>query len=328
MDFLKQVINKAKEKPKKTIVLPEGFDKRIPECASMAVKEDLANIIILGKPDEVKTLAGNNDISKVEIIDHLNSDKFQYYVNQFYELRKDKGMTLEKAEQTLKNPLYFAAMMVKNNDADGMVAGAANSTADTLRCCLQTVKTAKGVKILSTATVMVSPNKNFGTNGITIFSDTALHENPNAEELSQIAISSADFYKTLTGAEPKVAMLSYSTKGSATSEYIKKVADAVEIIKQKEPNLLVDGELQFDTAINSEVAKLKAPNSILKGEANVLIFPNLDSANIGCKIAEHFGNCELYGPVSQGLARPINDLSRACNASGILGMVAMTILQA
>jgi phosphate acetyltransferase len=237
-------------------------------------------------------------------------------------------MTIDTARETLKNPLYYGAMMVKCGDVDGMVAGAANSTADTLRCCLQIIKTAPGIKLFSTCTVMVIPNPSFGSNGVVIFTDTSMYENPTADELSQIALSAASFFKTLTGDEPRVAMLSHSTKGSVKSIYTEKVISATKLVQEKYPDLIIDGELQFDAAVVPSISQLKAPGSKIAGQANVLVFPDLASANIGCKIAERFGNAELYGPVSQGLARPINDLSRGCSVRDIVGMVAITALQA
>lgn len=327
MGFLEDVIKRAKSDIK-SIVLPEGFDNRIVEAASIASKEGFVNITLLGSRNQIKELAGDCDISKVNIIDYLESDKFEEYASMFYELRKEKGMSLEKARETLRDPLYFGAMMVKAGDVDGMVAGSCASTAVTLRCALQTVKTAPGCKSFSTCTILCLKDQGQNKNKVVIFSDTAMYENPTAEELSEIAVSAGKFYKVLTGDEAKIAMLSYSTYGSVKTEQTLKIVEATNLAREKAPELIVDGEMQFDAAVVAAIGNQKAPGNRLNGEANVFIFPELNSANIGCKIAERFANAELYGPVSQGLAKPINDLSRGCSATDIVGMIAITAIQA
>ena len=328
MNFFDKIVDRA-VKNKKTIVLPEGFDRRIIEAASMIGKLGFANICILGNFFEIKKSAGNLDISAAKIIDHLKDNcRFDLYSNMFYEMRKSKGVTKEQVREIMKNPLYFGAMMVKSKDVDGMVAGASNSTADTLRCALQTVKTAPETKFFSTCTVLVMPDKNFGDEGVCIFTDTAMYETPTPDELAQIGISAAKFIKALNNSEPKVAFLSYSTNGSAKSGSTKKVIDAIKIAKKIDADIIMDGEIQFDAAVIPAIAKTKFPRCKVPGNANVFVFPDLNSANIGCKIAERFGKAELYGPVSQGLASPINDLSRGCTPKDIAGMVAITAVQA
>ncbi|MCP4482827.1 MAG: phosphotransacetylase [bacterium] len=330
MSFLEDIVAKAKQESK-TIVLPEGFDSRIPEAAALVSKSCCAKIVILGKKIDIEKVAPQIDVASLEnviCLDYLNSPNFSKYVQKFYEMRKAKGMTIEKAEDILKNPLYYGAMMVKEGEVDGMVAGAANSSGDTIKCSLLTVKMAPDVERMSTCTILVLPNQKFGENGLLIFSDTAMYEIPNREEMCQIALSSANFFEMLTGSKAKVGMLSYSTKGSAKSDSVTKVIEATELAQQKNPELLIDGELQFDSAISPAVANLKAKSSDLHGEANVLIFPDLNSANIACKVAENLVPAELYGPVSQGLAKPINDVSRAASASDIMGIIAITVIQA
>ncbi len=328
MNFFEKIIDRA-AKNKKKIVLPEGFDRRILEAASIIGNLGFADIYILGNIADIEKSAGNLDISKAKIIDHLkDSCRFDQYSNIFYEMRKSKGITQDQAREVMKNPLYFGAIMVKCKDVDGMVAGAANSTADTLRCALQTVKTAPETQFFSTCAVLVMPDKNWGDDGVCIFTDTAMYENPTPHELAQIGISAAKFIKVLNNSEPKVAFLSYSTNGSANSLATQKIIDAVKIAKEIAPDIIIDGELQFDAAVLPEIAKLKFPQSKILGNANVFVFPDLNSANIGCKIAERFGNAELYGPVSQGLANPINDLSRGCSPKDIAGMAAITAIQA
>ncbi len=325
-------INSIKEKAKtsmKTIVLPEATDRRIIIATSKILSEGFANIVLLGNKELIQNIAKENsvDISKAIIIDPENSDKYEYYVENLFEIRKNKGMDLETAKKLIKDPVYYGTMMVKMNDADGLVSGAIHSTSDTLRPALQILKTAPNTKLVSAFFLMVLPNTNYGEDGIFVFSDCGLNENPNAEELSEIAISSADSFRMLVNKEPKVAMLSYSTYGSANSEMVKKVADATELTKQKMPSLLIDGELQFDAAVVPEVAETKAKNSVLHGKANTLIFPDLNSGNIGYKITQRLANAEAYGPLCQGIAKPVNDLSRGCSSDDIVGVVAITAVQ-
>ena len=329
MSFIDNIKNKAK-KNIKTIILTESEDKRVLKAAEKVKKEGFANIILIGNEEKANTLAKENgiDISDIKIIDPVKSEKYDEYVNAFYELRKAKGMTIEKAKEILKDNMYFGTMMVKQGDADGVVSGACHSTANTLRPALQILKTAPGTKLVSAFFLMVVPDCKYGENGIFVFGDSGLVENPNPEELSEIAISSSKSFKQLTGKEPKVAMLSYSTHGSAHSELTEKVIDATKLLKEKMPDLICDGELQLDAAIIPEIAASKAPDSTVKGEANTLIFPNLDAGNIGYKLVQRLGKAEAYGPLCQGIAKPVNDLSRGCNSDDIVGVVAITAVQA
>ena len=329
MDFIQAIKEKAK-KDIKTIILPESEDLRVLEGASKVLKEGYAKIILIGNEEEVKQRASQNniDLTGATIIDPKTSDKYEEYVNQFYELRKAKGMTLEKAKETILEPIYFGMMMVKQGDSDGLVSGACHSTANTLRPALQILKTAPGTKLVSAFFAMVVPNCEYGENGVFIFGDSGLVENPTAEELSEIAISSSKSFHQLTGKEAKVAMLSYSTYGSAHSELTEKVVEATKLLKEKEPNLICDGELQLDAAIVPEIAASKAPGSPVAGKANTLIFPNLDAGNIGYKLVQRLAKAEAYGPLCQGIAKPVNDLSRGCNSDDIAGVVAITCVQA
>lgn len=327
MKFLEQIAKRASES-KKTIILPESTDRRVLEAASILEKRKIANMILIGNADEIKKLAGDLDLSGVEMVDPLKSDKFEDFARTFYEMRKEKGVTEEIARETMKNPQYFGVMMVKKNYADGMVSGAINTTANTLRPALQILKTAPGTKLVSAFFVMSVPDCEYGLDGTFIFADSGLVENPDAEQLSEIAIESAKTFRLLTLEEPKVAMLSYSTYGSAKSELTEKVVQAVKLAKQKAPNLILDGELQVDAAIVKSVSRSKAPGNVIDGEANVLIFPDLNSGNIAYKLTQRLAKAEAYGPVTQGLAKPVNDLSRGCSAEDIVGVVAITAVQA
>ena len=329
MSFIDKIKEKAK-KDIKTIVLPESEDVRVLEGASKVIKEGFANIILIGNEAEVTERAKNNniDIAGIKIINPKTSNKYEEYANSFYELRKAKGMTLEKAKETLLEPICFGMMMVKQGDSDGLVSGACHSTANTLRPALQILKTAPNTKLVSAFFAMVVPNCEYGENGVFIFGDSGLVENPTAEELSEIAISSSKSFHQLTGAEPKVAMLSYSTYGSAHSELTEKVIEATKLLKEKAPNLICDGELQLDAAIVPEVASSKAPGSPVEGKANTLIFPDLNAGNIGYKLVQRLAKAEAYGPLCQGIAKPVNDLSRGCSSDDIAGVVAITCVQA
>lgn len=329
MSFIDEIKNRAK-KDIKTIVLPEASDLRIIEATANVLKEGFANIVLIGNEEEINKLAKDNnfDILKAKIINPKNSDKYDTYVEKFYELRKEKGLTLEKAKELLLDSVYFGMMMVKMEDADGLVSGAIHSSSDTLRPALQILKTAPGTKLVSAFFLMVVPNCEYGENGTFIFGDSGLNENPDSDKLSEIAISSAKSFKQLTGETAKVAMLSYSTMGSAHSELTEKVVEATKLVKQKCPDLFVDGELQLDAAIIPEVAKSKAPESKVAGNANVLIFPDLNAGNIGYKLVQRLAKAEAYGPLCQGIAKPVNDLSRGCSAKDILGVVAITCIQA
>lgn len=330
MTFIDTMKEKAR-KDIKNIVLPEADDVRVLKATEMVLNEGFANIILIGDTDEIKNLAQENDIKidGVQIINPLTSTKLRKYSDDLYELRKAKGMTIEQAQELLKtNSRYFATMMVKSGDADGFVSGANHPTSDTLRPALQILKTAPNTKLVSAFFVMVVPECDYGENGIFVFADCGLNEYPDAEALSEIAISSAESFKELVGKEPKVAMLSYSTMGSAHSPLTEKVVEATKLLKSKKPNLICDGEIQLDAAILPEIAERKAPNSPLKGKSNILIFPDLDAGNIGYKLTQRFGKAEAYGPLCQGISKAVNDLSRGCSSSDIAGVVAITAVQA
>ncbi len=329
MSFIDEIKNRAKQEIK-TIVLPEATDIRILKAAQIVEKERYAKVILIGDEEEVsKKIKENNiELKETKIIDPLKSEKTEDYANQLYELRKAKGMTLEQAQKIILDPIYFGMMMVKLDDADGLVSGAAHSTADTLRPALQILKTAPGTKLVSAFFIMVVPNCEYGANGTFIFADSGLNEEPDSEKLSEIAISSSKSFKQLVGEEPKVAMLSYSTYGSAHSASTEKVIEATRLVKEKAPDLIVDGELQLDAAIVPEVAEFKAKGSPLKGEANVLIFPDLGAGNIGYKLTQRLAKAEAYGPLCQGIAKPVNDLSRGCNELDVAGVIAITAVQA
>lgn len=329
MSFIEELKNKAK-KNIKTIILTESEDKRVLKAAEQVTKEGFAKILLIGNVDEANKLAKENniDISGIEIIDPETSEKFEAYAEAFYELRKAKGITIDDARKILKDNMYFGTMMVKMGDADGLVSGACHSTANTLRPALQILKTAPGTKLVSAFFLMVVPDCKHGENGIFVFGDSGLVENPSSDELSEIAISSSKSFKQLTGKESKVALLSYSTYGSAHSELTEKVVEATKLLKEKAPDLICDGELQLDAAIIPEVAESKAPGSPVKGEANTLIFPDLNAGNIGYKLVQRLAKAEAYGPLCQGIARPVNDLSRGCSSDDIVGVVAITAVQA
>ena len=329
MSFIEQIKQRAK-KEIKTIVLPEATDVRILEAAQIVKKEGYAKVILIGNEEEVRKLANEKkiELGKTEIIDPSKSEETERYAKELYELRKAKGMTEEQANQLVLEPVYYGMMMVKLDEADGLVSGAAHSTSDTLRPALQILKTAPGTKLVSAFFVMVVPNCEYGANGTFIFADSGLNEEPDSEKLSEIAISSSKSFEQLVGKEPKVAMLSYSTYGSAHSASTEKIIEATKLVKEKEPKLLVDGELQLDAAIVPEVAEFKAKGSPLKGEANVLVFPDLGAGNIGYKLVQRLAKAEAYGPLCQGIAKPVNDLSRGCSSEDVAGVVAITAVQA
>jgi len=312
----------------KTIVLPESQDIRTIKAAAEVVRRKIANVVLLGREGDIQTLAGGLDLEGVRIIDSQSADNFSAFAEAYYEMRKSKGVTREEAESTMRDPLHYGTMMVKTGMADGMVAGAVNATANVLRPALRILRTAPGIKIVSSFMLMDVPDCAFGNNGVLVFADCAMVENPNADELSEIAIQAAKSYKSLVGGEPIVAMLSYSTYGSAKSEHTQKVIDATALAKQKAPDLIIDGELQLDAAIVESVGRSKAPGSKVAGAANVLVFPDLNSANIGYKLVQRFAKAEAYGPICQGIAKPTNDLSRGCSAEDIVGAVAITAVQA
>ena len=331
MNFIENIKNRAKQEIK-TIVLPEAEDLRTLKATQIALKEKYANIVLVGNEEIIKQKAQENNVNieGATIINPQTSENYEKYAQLLYELRKNKGMTIERAKELVLNPVYFGMLMVKDEEtkADGLVSGAVHSTADTLRPALQILKTAPDTKLVSAFFVMVVPDCEYGENGTFIFGDAGLNENPNPDQLSEIAISSSKSFAQLVQKEPKVAMLSYSSHGSAHSELTEKVIEATKLLKEKEPNLIADGELQLDAAIIPEVAASKAPTSPLKGEANVLIFPNLDAGNIGYKLVQRLGKAEAYGPLCQGIAKPVNDLSRGCSAEDIAGVIAITAVQA
>ena len=327
------VLDSIKEKAKadvKHILLPEGSEERTVQAARIITDEKIAKVTLLGDEEEIKKVAEkfNVCLCGIDIINPLTDPDFEHYANGFYELRKAKGMTPEKARETTKNTLFYACMMIKEGKADGMVSGAINTTGNTLRPGLQIIKMAKGINTISSCFIMEIPNKEYGDNGLMLFGDCAININPNPDELASIAIATANTAKTLLGMDPKVAMLSFSTKGSAKHENVDKVTAALAKVKELAPDLDVDGELQADAAMVPKVAALKAPGSKVAGHANVLIFPDLQAGNIGYKLVQRLAGAEAVGPVSQGFAKPINDLSRGCSIADIVSVVAITAVQA
>ncbi len=329
MDLLEEIREKAKKNPKR-IVLPEGEEERTIKAAAEILKEGIAEIILLGEEIKIKDKAQSLkvDIGKTRIIEPEKSEQLEDYADTYYELRKEKGISKDEALSIMKGPLFYGAMMVKKGEADGSVSGAIHTTAETIRPALQIIKTAPGVKKVSSSFLMILKNKEFGENGALIFADCAILPNPNEEELADIAMASAKTAKDLMGCEPRVAMLSFSTKGSAKHKLVDKVVKATEIVKEKAPGLFVDGELQADAALIPEVASQKALKSPIAGKANVLIFPDLNSSNIGYKLVQRLAGTQAIGPILQGLARPVNDLSRGCSVEDIINLVAITSLQA
>ena len=319
-EFLNRMKALAKA-DKKTIVLPEGEDPRTIEAARSIVAEDLANLVILGNPAEIS-------VEGVCVIDPATSDKRQAYADALYELRRAKGMTPEQAYEQVADATYFGTMMIKMGDADGLVSGACHSTANTLRPALQILKTAPGTKLVSSFFIMCTPATEYGEGGTLLFADCGLNIAPDADQLSEIAISSAATWKSLMSDEPVIAMLSYSTMGSAGGDTAEKVQEATRLAKEKAPELALDGDLQLDAALEASVGLLKAPESKVPGNANILVFPDLAAGNIGYKLVQRFAKAEAYGPVLQGIAKPVNDLSRGCSAEDIVGVVAITAVQA
>lgn len=329
MNFIEKIKEKASNDIK-TIVLPEAEDVRVLKAAEIINKEKFANVVLIGNEEDVSKLVEENNINlgDTAIINPVKSEKLEEYANTLYDLRKAKGMTPEQAKELILNPVYYGMMMVKLEEADGLVSGAIHSTAETLRPALQIIKTKPGTKLVSAFVAIDVPNCEFGENGLFFFGDCGLNQNPNSEELAQIALSTAKSFEELVGEKAKVAMLSYSTKGSAKAEEVTKVQEATKLAKQLVPELMLDGELQLDAAIVHEVGKSKAPESTVAGQANVLIFPNLEAGNIGYKLVERLAKAEAYGPICQGIAKPVNDLSRGCKAEDIVGAVAITAVQA
>lgn len=326
--IIEQIKERAKQN-KKTIVLPETMDRRILEATDVILKEDIADIILVGREEEILKQALGLNIEKATIIDPYTSQLTDEFVQTLYELRREKGMTVENARELLLNDyMYYACMLVKSGRADGAVSGACHSTSNTLRPALQILKTKPGVKLVSAFFLMVVPNCELGEQGTFLFADSGLEQNPDSEKLAVIAGTSAESFELLTGHKPIVAMLSHSTMGSAKHADVDKVVTATELAKKNYPQYLIDGELQLDAAIVPSVADSKAPDSQVAGRANVLVFPDLDAGNIGYKLVQRLANAEAYGPVCQGIAKPVNDLSRGCSPLDIVGVVAITAVQA
>lgn len=330
MDILEKMRQRAKENPQR-IVLPEGDEPRTLEAANQLLKEELAKIILIGNPEVINQMAkekGYEYISKAIIVDPETNENMPTYAELLYNLRKSKGMTIEEATELAKNPLYLGCLMIKNGDADGELAGARNTTGNTIRPAFQILKTKPGVSVVSGAFLMLTPATQLGENGFLVFADCAVNPCPTAEELAQIAVSTAETARILGGFNPRVAMLSFSTKGSAKHELVDKVTKATELAKELAPDLMIDGELQADAALIASVGALKAPNSKVAGKANVLVFPDLQAGNIGYKLVERFSGAQAIGPILQGIAAPVNDLSRGCSVDDIVKMVIITANQA
>jgi phosphate acetyltransferase len=330
MDFVQNIIQKAKTH-RKHIVLPEGFEERTLKAADYVLANNIAQLTIIGAPDDVTGKAESlslANIGKANIVDPKNNPKKGVYVDLMLQLRKAKGLTQANAERLIEDPLYLGTLMIKAGDADGEVAGAANATGDVLRPAFQYVKTLPGISVVSGAIFMILKNKSYGHDGIMLFADCAVHPDPTDRELAEIAVTAAKTAHAIGGFEPKVAMLSFSTKGSARHEMVDKVVRATQIAKEMEPGLAIDGEMQVDAAIVSAIGKSKAPGSAIAGYANVLVFPTLEAGNIGYKLVQRLGDAETVGPVLQGMAAPINDLSRGCSVEDIISLIAITVNQA
>ena len=329
-----ELLDRIKQNAKKLnmrIVLPEGYEERTLKAADVAMEQGLARIILIGNPDEIASHSsrlGLKNLERVQVVDPENHEKMDYYVGMMVELRKNKGMTREEASKLIRNPLYLGALMIKNGDADGEVAGAEHATGDDLRPAFQYVKTAPGISVVSGAFIMILPDKKFGEEGVLIFADGAVHPDPTDKELAEIAVATAKTARDICGFEPRIAMLSFSTKGSAKHEMVDKIVSAVKIAGEIAPDLMIDGELQADAALVEAIGQKKAPGSKIAGKANVLIFPNLESGNIAYKLVQRLAGAEAIGPILQGIASPINDLSRGCSVSDIVNMIAITSNQA
>jgi phosphate acetyltransferase len=327
MGLMDEIKRKARSSVKR-VVLPEGTEERTIKAAEIIAKEGIAEVILLGNEEEIRAKAAGLDYRGVKIVDLHKTGKLDNYAAEFYEMRKHKGITMEQAKTTMSDPMFYSCMMVKKGEADGMVAGAINPTANTLRPALQIIKTLPGISVVSSCFIMELKTNEYGHNGILMFGDCAVNPNPDENELAAIAVSTAQTGKQLTGMTPKVAMLSFSTKGSAKHELVDKVVKATEIVKKQAPDLMVDGELQADAALVEKVGQLKSPGSPVAGKANVLIFPDLQAGNIGYKLVQRLAGAEAIGPICQGFAAPVNDLSRGCSVEDIVSVVAITAVQA
>lgn len=329
MELMQKIWSSARER-NRCIVLPEGTEERTLQAANKITEENLARIVLIGNKAEIeqKSVSLNlNHIKDVEIIDPKNNPKKQVYADLLYELRKERGMTKEQAEELAENPLYLANLMIKNKDAHGAVAGAENATGDVLRPAFQIIRTRPGVSVVSGAFIMVFKDKQWGEDGVMVFADCAAHPNPNAEELAGIAVATAHTAKSIAGIEPKVALLSFSTKGSAKHEMVDKIVEATKLAQEMAPEFDIDGELQADAAIVPSIGSSKAPDSKIAGKANVLVFPTLETGNIAYKLVQRMAGAEAIGPIMQGMAAPINDLSRGCSVEDIVNLVAITANQ-
>ncbi len=330
MELIDRIKLNAK-KHYKRIVLPEGYEERNIQAADIAIAEGLAQIILIGDPEEIASHAvklGLKNLSKAKIVNPRLHDKKDHYIDMMVELRKSKGMTREEASGLIEDPLYLGVLMIKNGDADGEVSGADHATGDVLRPAFHYVKTAPGISVVSGAFLMILPDKTFGEDGVLIFADGAVHPDPTDKELAEIAVATAHTARAIAGFEPKIAMLSFSTKGSAKHELVDKVVSATKIAKEIAPDLLIDGELQGDAALVEAIGQKKAPGSKIAGHANVLIFPDLNCGNIAYKLVQRLAHAEAIGPILQGMAAPVNDLSRGCSVSDIVSMIAITANQA
>ncbi len=329
-----QLLDSIKQKAishDKTIVLPEALEERTLKAADVILSEGIARIILLGNNESIKEMAGQHGLQSIEkatIIDPVTFEEKDFYADMLYELRKHKGLTKDEALKLVEDPLYLATLLIKNGVADGEVAGAMNATGDVLRPAFQIVKTLPGISVVSGAFIMIMKEKHWGEDGILVFADCAVHPDPDAKELAEIAVMTAHTTKAIAGIEPRVAMLSFSTKGSAKHPMVDKVSEATNMARDKEPGLLIDGEMQADAAIVEAIGKKKAPDSPIAGKANVLVFPSLESGNIGYKLVQRLAGAEAVGPVLQGMAAPINDLSRGCSVEDIVNLVAITVNQA
>ncbi|MCF0243994.1 MAG: phosphate acetyltransferase [Bacteroidaceae bacterium] len=330
MGLVEQIIARAKAN-KQRIVLPEALEERTLTAADRVLADDIANLILLGNIDKIHALAdklGLKNIDKATLIDPETSEKAEEYAATLYELRKAKGVTIEKARELVKNPLYYGCMIIKMGDADGQISGALSTTGDTLRPALQIIKCSPGISCVSGAMLLITKAPQYGEDGILVVGDVAVTPMPDANQLAQIAVCTAQTAKSVAGLDPRVAMLSFSTKGSAKHEVVDKVVEATKLAKEMAPDLKIDGELQADAALVPSIGEKKAPGSEIAGHANTLVFPCLEVGNIGYKLVERLGNAEALGPILQGIARPVNDLSRGCSVDDIYKMVAITACQA